>query len=146
MKQIQRRRAELIIEPNGEFKSNRLGTYSDDVTMSLAQKFAGKIVTVRDIARVQFGRVSYHSEQRVRRSISRAVNMFLRDGILAIPVYEETGRHKVVGVKVISEYNAEDMSAVEAYANMAKSRGDISAEKYDFLKQQIEKLRPSELE
>ena len=127
-KQIQKK-PELTIGQNGRVISSRIGQYSDNVTAELARKFSGKIVSVRDIARVQYGRLNSHNEQYVRRKVTRAVNVLLESGIPAFPIYETTGRHKVVGIKVLAEYNEEDMEQLREYQETAVKRGEISLAK-----------------
>jgi hypothetical protein len=144
MKEIQRRNAELIMHDQRGLCSSRIGTYSNDVTVALAKKFKGKTVSIRDIVRVQYGRMNNHNEQYVRSKLTKAVNMLLQSGIPAFPVYEATGSHKKVGIKVISEYNEEDFQQLTEYQDAAVTRGDLSYEKAELVKSVARGLKPEE--
>lgn len=127
------RKPELSIDSKGKEASTRMGQYSDQVTMQLAQKHQGKIVTVRDIVRVQYGRMNNRNEEYVRNRLTKAVNSLLRAGIPAFPVYEAIGHHRKIGIKVVTEYNKEDFEQLTNYKDAAVNRGDLSRDKADLI-------------
>lgn len=131
-------------EDTGKPTSTRIGQYSDDITAQLAKEFQGKVVSVRDIVRVQYGRLSSRNEPYVRRKITNAVNLLLKAGIPAIPIYEPEGRHKVVGIKVLTEYNEEDMELLNKYQEAAVARGELSLGKAELVKAAAQQLTKPE--
>jgi hypothetical protein len=141
MKELQRRRAELTVDDRGHEISSHIGSYSNEVTVALAKKHEGKVLPVRHITRVQYGRVSERNERYVRQRISLAVNMLLRSGIPAYPIYNPEGRHEVMGIKVLTEYTKEDDERLTAYQDAAIARGDLSQAKAEWIKKAMEALK-----
>jgi hypothetical protein len=125
----------------GRWISSDVGTYRDVVTMALAIKRAGKITTVLDITRAQYGRLTDVMEEYARSRVWKAVNLLLEDGIVAYPIYDELGHHKVIGIKVITEYSKQDIDALTKYQDQAEQRGDIAKDKVKLLKRAVAKLR-----
>ena len=133
--------ANALVRRRGHWVSSDLGTYRDVVTMALAIKRAGKITTVMDITRAQYGRLTDDGEIYVRGRVWRAVNLLLEDNMVAYPIYDELGHHKVIGIKVITEYTKEDIDALAKYQEQAEQREDISKDKVRLIKRAIAKLR-----
>jgi hypothetical protein len=140
MRQIQRTPTELAVDDKGKEISTRLGQYNDAVTAQLAQKHAGKVVTIGQITKVQYGRRGSR-EQYVRSRLTKAVNMLLKAGIPAFPVYDDKGHHKKIGIKVVAEYNAEDYASLNEYQESAVARGEISRAKADLITAAMEALK-----
>lgn len=135
------KKPELSVDGKGKPVSTRMGQYSDEVTMQLAQKHQGKIVTVRDIVHVQYGRMNVRNEEYVRNKLTKAVNGLLRAGIPAFPVYEATGYHKKIGIKVVTEYSKEDFEHLTNYKDAAVNRGDLSRDKADLIAKAMANLK-----
>lgn len=143
-RQLQRK-PELTQDGKGQDVSSRLGTYSHVITTQLAQKYPGEIISIGDIAKVQYGRKARegsHTEQYIRQQLTKSVNMLLDAGIPAIPIYDKHGTHKKIGIKVISEYNEEDYNLLTAYKEAAVTRGDLSSAKAKLVEKAMEHLRP----
>lgn len=134
---------ELSVDSRGKEVSTRMGQYSDMVTVQLAQKHQGKMVSVKDIVRVQYGRMNDRNETYVRNKLTKAVNILLQAGIPAFPIYDSAGYHKKIGIKVITEYNVDDYDALTKYQEAAVTRGDLSREKAELIQQAMEKLKPT---
>ena len=94
---------------------------------------------------MQYGRKARegsHTEQYIRQQLTKSVNMLLDAGIPAIPIYDEHGSHKKIGIKVISEYNEEDYTLLNSYKEAAVARGDLSSAKAKLVEKAMEHLRP----
>lgn len=143
-KQIVKREATLIIDERGRAISTRIGQYSDAITIALAKKHNGKQVSVRDIVRCQFGRMNPRNEQYVRRKLYKAVNTLLESGIPAMVIYEEGGHRRVKGIKVITQYDAADVTMLEDYMESAVLRGQLSQHKAEIINSAITKLKEDE--
>jgi hypothetical protein len=142
-----RQQPALTVDDRGFPVSTRLGRYSDIITAELAKQSAGEVVTIGDITKVQYGRQARegsHTEQYVRNRLTKAVNMLLHAGIPAFPIYEASGFHKKIGIKVIAEYNEEDYALLTEYQNAAVNRGDLSRDKANLIQKTMEGLRPKQ--
>ena len=132
MKELLERKAELV-EVDGREMSTRLGTYSNDVTVAFVKKHRDKVITSRDVTRMQFGRLTRQNEDYVRRQFARAVKTLQEQNILAYLLYEAGGRHKVVGVKVWVG-DERDRTDLPVYIERARARKEISEERYILLR------------
>lgn len=128
--EIVKRQAEIVRDARGKIRSSRIGTYSNAITVELALKKKGQILTIADISKVQYGRANIR-EDYVRRMIPKAVSTLLTDGTPAITIYDEEkgAHHRKKGLKVIIEFSQEDMDALQRDAYSAQKRGDLSAER-----------------
>jgi hypothetical protein len=130
-----------LVRHRGRWLSVHVGTYHDVVTMALATKRKGKITSVRDITRAQYGRVTDCMEIYVRGRMWRAVNMLLKAGEPTYPIYDANGHHKVIGLKVIARYTDKDMAALNVYLDMAVKRNEIAFDKVNLIRTVMDKLR-----
>jgi hypothetical protein len=133
-KRILKRQPAQLLTVQGRQISSKVGTYSNDVTMALIKENQDKIHSVRDIARVQFGRLTRANEERVRKEISRAVRALQSANILAYALYESEGHHKVTGCRVY-QGTAQDRIDFPIYLNQARARKEISEARYQELKE-----------
>jgi hypothetical protein len=132
-----------LVRSRGKWLSTHVGTYHDTVTMALAIKRAGKITSVRQIVRAQYGRVTDCMEIYVRGRVWKSVNLLLEADKPAYPIYDKNGHHKVIGLKVIAYYNATDLTALTAYLDACVERNEITLAKVNLLKHIVEALRKS---
>ena len=131
----------LTINRRGKLRSQRLGVHQIAVTVAVAKKFEGRIVSVHEIAKIQFGSVNEFSERRVRKELWRAVNMLLREGIPAYPIYDKKGFGRKIGIKVVTEYNEQDWNALSEYLDAAMARNEITSDKVALIKHVMGRLR-----
>lgn len=142
MKQLIERKAAELVEVDGRELSTRVGTYSNDVTVAFVKKHRDKVITSRDVTRMQYGRLTRQNEDYVRRKFSLAVNTLQAQNILAYLLYETEGRHKVVGVKIWVG-DERDKIDFPIYLERARARKEISEERYNVLTR-LNKTPPAE--
>ena len=121
----------LITVDGKKTKDRNVGTYTAGVTAQLVKE-SKKIVTSRDIARVQYGRVNQCNEEYVRRRLSVAVRELQDEGVLCYTVYEPSGRHKVTGIK---PFLGDETDKVEfpRYLKRALARKELTEQRYEQL-------------
>lgn len=104
-----------IIRKDGELTSPDVGVYHHSITVALAKRYAGRMLTTAAIAKVQFGEVNEDTERWVRQRMPVAINMLLLDGVPCYPIYDKGGYHKKLGMKVIVKYNEHDYNELNSY-------------------------------
>jgi hypothetical protein len=129
-KQLRKQQTAEIIKFEGRSVSSKLGTYSDKITIDLIRDNKGQPITPRDIARIQYGRVTKRNEAYVRKQLFRVVNYIIQVlGILCYPIYEKEGRHRT---KFIKCYLGDEIDQAEfrLYLDKAKARKEITEDKF----------------
>ena len=80
-----------IVRRNGSEISTHVGIYIHSITVDLTLRHRSRLVTVEEIAKVQFGRVDRTLVRYVRSQLWYDVNLMIALDELAIMKYEDDG-------------------------------------------------------
>lgn len=96
-------RESWLVGPRGREVSKYKGTYYNDATIALLERNPGRMVSVVEISKMQFGDRGKDKDliRYVARRLNDAINIMLYDEQrLAFLFYETFGRGRVIGAKL----------------------------------------------
>jgi len=123
-----------IVRHKGKWVSAYPGTYRESVTLALAVKKPDKVLTVTQITIAQYGRWTRDTEIYTRGRIWHALNTLLGAGFPCYPLYDPSGHHKLIAIKLVTVYTEQDLAGLEAYLEQNEAREDIACSKVRLVK------------
>jgi hypothetical protein len=127
-----------IVRRNGKDVSIHVGTYSNLATMELMQRHPNRLITVKELTLLHFGRVNEPLMQLIRQRLWRAPNMLLDEGLLSFIRYEDEWPFKIVGIKMFNPRT--DMPPFNFWYQRIKDRKLFTDEKLDDIKRIYSKM------
>lgn len=101
-----------IVRRNGSEISTHVGIYHHSITVELALRHRSRLVTVEEIAKVQFGRATLPFIHFVRSKLWYDVNLLIDRDELAIMKYEDAGYRRIVGLKLFNPKTDKSMFSI----------------------------------
>lgn len=136
-----------LVRRAGKWISKTIGTYRDKVTVGLALKRIGKVVSIEEITHAQYGKLTgdelFYKQVYARGRAWKAVNLLLHAGTATFPIYDAGGHHKLTGIKTIDEDNCteKDLDAMDTHVLQCQARYDIAKAKLELVKLRCRQLR-----
>lgn len=90
-----------LVGRRGKEISTHVGTYLHAITTQMVERYPNRLITVKELAQIQFGKVNEDSIWTVRRKLWQTVNVLLEDGKLTFIKYANFygGYGRVMGIK-----------------------------------------------